>query len=191
MTEIRPSTLRRFMDHVLHDLYNILRSIVKSNATFGNSKPKPSKKALPNMELVVYLRKQWHKSAVLSDLHGKNHTLLIVPYSESYSKHRKEKPQWMDAMLVVWPGITISRRNDFLEELELVEVEDDEMSSAEDGHQHAKAAKEQRVKWAAERPPCAQAQKGKEVHGRGEGGQHDACRTTQRTIKFWSSIQIY
>lgn len=185
MTEIGLSTLRRFTDHVLHNLYNILLSVVKTNVTFGNSKPKPSKKALPNMEPAVYLRKQWHKSAILSDLHGK-----IIPYSESYSKHKKEKPQRMDVMLVVWPGIAISRRNDFLEELELVEVEDDEMSSAEDGHQHTKAAKEQRVKWAAERPPCAQAQKGKEVHGRGEGGQHDACRTTQRTIKFWSSIQI-
>lgn len=58
------------------------------------------------------------------------------------------------------------------------------MSCAEDHHQHAKAAKEQRVKRAAERPPRAQAQKGKEVHGRGEGGQHDACRMTQSTIKI-------
>lgn len=57
------------------------------------------------------------------------------------------------------------------------------MSRAEDRHQHAKAAKQQRVERAAERPPRAQAQKGKEVHGRGEGGQHDACKTTQSTNK--------
>lgn len=76
----------------------------------------------------------------------------------------------------------ISRRNSFLKELELVEVEDNEMSCAEYRHQHAEAAKEQRVKGAAERPPRAQAKKGKEVHGRSERGQHDTCRRTQSTI---------
>lgn len=44
------------------------------------------------------------------------------------------------------------------------------MSCAEDRHQHTEAAKEQRIKGATERPPSAQAQKGEEVHGRGEGG---------------------
>lgn len=58
MTKIRPSTLRRFTDLVLHHLYNILLFIMKSKATFGNSKPKASEKTLPNMELLVYLRKQ-------------------------------------------------------------------------------------------------------------------------------------
>lgn len=86
--------------------------------------------------------------------------------------------------LVVWPGITVSRRNGFLEELELVEVENDEMSRTEDRHQHTKAAKKQSVKGAAEGPPCAQAQKGKEIHGGCEGRQHDSCRTTQSTINF-------
>lgn len=47
---------------------------------------------------------------------------------------------------MVLPGIVVARRNGFLEELKLVEVEDDEMSCAEDSHQYAEAAKEQRVK---------------------------------------------
>lgn len=65
------------------------------------------------------------------------------------------------------------------------------MSRTEDRHQHAKAAKEKFVKRVAERPPRTQAQKGKEVHGRGEGGQHDTCRTTQSTLTFRTSIHIH
>lgn len=76
-------------------------------------------------------------------------------------------------------GIAIFTWNSFLEELELVEVEHNEVSRTEDGHQHTQAAEEQGVEGAAERPPGAQAQESEEVYRGGEGGQHDAWSMTQ------------
>lgn len=66
-------------------------------------------------------------------------------------------------------------REALLDELELVEVEHDYMASAEDGHEHAQAAEEQRVEGAAQRPPRAQAQEHQEVGQGRHRGKHDAC----------------
>lgn len=59
-----------------------------------------------------------------------------------------------------------------MKELELVEVEHDEVSGAEDGHQDAQTAEEERVERAAERPPGAQTQEGEEIHSGGQRRQH-------------------
>lgn len=50
------------------------------------------------------------------------------------------------------------------------------MSSAEDGHQDTHAAEDECVEGPAEGPPGAQEQKDEEVNGRGQRGQHDACK---------------
>lgn len=55
------------------------------------------------------------------------------------------------------------------------------MSSAEDGHQDAHAAEDERVEGAAQRPPGAQEQEDEEVNGRGQRGQRDACRKKNNT----------
>lgn len=62
-----------------------------------------------------------------------------------------------------------------MEELELVEVEDNEMSAAEDGHQDTHAAEDKRVKGPAEGPPGAQEEEDEEVNRGGQRGQHDTC----------------
>lgn len=51
-----------------------------------------------------------------------------------------------------------------MHELELVEVENDEVASREDGHQHTQATKEECVKCLAEGPPCAQCKEDEEVN---------------------------
>lgn len=63
-----------------------------------------------------------------------------------------------------------------MEELELVEVENNEVSSAEDGHQDTHAAEDERVEGPAEGPPGAQEEEDEEVNRRGQRGQHDACK---------------
>lgn len=73
---------------------------------------------------------------------------------------------------MVLPGITVPGWDGPLEELELIEVEHDEVTSAEDGHENAQTAEEERVEGATERPPGAQAQEGEEIDSGGEGGQH-------------------
>lgn len=62
-----------------------------------------------------------------------------------------------------------------MEELELVEVEDNEVSGAEDGHQDTHAAEEERVEGPAEGPPGAQEEEDEEVNRGGQRGQHDTC----------------
>lgn len=76
----------------------------------------------------------------------------------------------------VWPDEAIIRWDGLLEELELVEVEDNEVSSAKDGHQDAHAAEDESVEGAAEGPPGAQEQEDEEVDSRGHRGQHDTCK---------------
>ena len=70
------------------------------------------------------------------------------------------------------PGIVVVGGNGFLEELELVQIESDQVSRGEDGQQDAETAEQQGVKGPAPGPPSAQAQKHEEVHGRGQRGQH-------------------
>ncbi len=72
----------------------------------------------------------------------------------------------------VSPGVRVSGRNGLLEELELVEVEYDEVSCTEDGHQDTQTAEEKRIERAAEGPPGAQAQEGEEIHTGGQRRQH-------------------
>ena len=62
------------------------------------------------------------------------------------------------------------------------------MPGAEDGHQDAHAAEDERVEGAAQGPPGAQEQEDEEVHGRGHGGQHDACRHTDRGYSRFTDI---
>lgn len=50
------------------------------------------------------------------------------------------------------------------------------MSGAEDGHEDAHAAEDERVEGPAEGPPGAQEQEDGEVNERRQRGQHDACR---------------
>lgn len=70
-----------------------------------------------------------------------------------------------------------------MKELELVEVEDNEVSSAKDGHQDAHAAEDECVEGPAEGPPGAQEQEDEEVDGRGQRGQHDTCKQKNKAYK--------
>lgn len=63
-----------------------------------------------------------------------------------------------------------------MEKLELVEVEDNEVSGAKYGHQDAHAAEDERVEGPTKGPPGAEEQEDEEVDGRGQGGQHDTCK---------------
>lgn len=87
----------------------------------------------------------------------------------------------VEVLKCVLPDVAVTRRDGLLEELELVEVEDDEVAGAEDGHQHTHAAEEERVKGPAEGPPGAQEDEDEEVDSRGQRGQHDTCKRTQQT----------
>lgn len=73
---------------------------------------------------------------------------------------------------MVLPGITVPWWDRVLEKLKLVEVEHNEVTSTEDGHENTQTAEEKRVEGATERPPGAQAQKGEEIDSGGQGGQH-------------------
>ena len=57
------------------------------------------------------------------------------------------------------PGIVVVGGNGFLEELELVQIESDQVSRGEDGQQDAETAEQQGVEGPAPGPPSAQAQK--------------------------------
>lgn len=63
-----------------------------------------------------------------------------------------------------------------MEELELVEVEDNEVPGAEDGHQDTHAAKDECVEGPAKGPPGAQEEEDEEVNRRGQRGQHYTCK---------------
>lgn len=58
------------------------------------------------------------------------------------------------------------------------------MAGAEDGHQDAHAAEDERVEGAAQRPPGAEEEEDEEVHGRGHRGQHDACKNKTPLSRF-------
>lgn len=63
----------------------------------------------------------------------------------------------------VSPDVIIVWRYGLLEELELVEVEDNEVSPTKDGHQDAHAAEDERVEGPAKGPPGAQEEEEEEV----------------------------
>ena len=73
------------------------------------------------------------------------------------------------------PGVVVVGGNGFLEELELVQIESNQVSRSEDGQQDAETAEQQGVEGPAPGPPGAQAQEHEEVHGRGQRGQHHPC----------------
>lgn len=77
------------------------------------------------------------------------------------------------------PGVAVPGWDELLEELELVEVENHQVSSTEDGHEDTQTAEDERVEGPTEGPPGTQAQEGEEVHRRGQGGQHDAWNSTE------------
>lgn len=90
----------------------------------------------------------------------------------------------------VRPDVGVILWDRLLEELELVEVEDDHVSSAEDGHQDTHAAEDERVEGPAEGPPGAQEQEGEEVNSWGQWRQHDACKHKNgiKTQRGWGLI---
>lgn len=75
-----------------------------------------------------------------------------------------------------------------MEELELVEVEDNEVSAAEDGHQDTHAAEDECVEGPAKGPPGAQEEEDEEVNGRGQRGQHDACEDREQSWRWRSEM---
>lgn len=75
-----------------------------------------------------------------------------------------------------WPDVAVIGQGGLLKELELVEVEDDQMSGAEDGHQNTHAAEHQRAQGPAQGPPGAQEEEGEEVNSWGQRGQRDSCK---------------
>lgn len=89
----------------------------------------------------------------------------------------------------VWPDEAVLGRDGLLEELELVQVEDYQVAGAEDGHEDAHAAEDERVEGPAQGPPGAQEQEDGEVNKRSQRGQHDPCRnknTTETFFCIWS-----
>ncbi len=57
-----------------------------------------------------------------------------------------------------WPGVAVVEADGLLQELELVRIKYDEMTSTEDGHEDTQTAEEELVEGLAEGPPCAQTQ---------------------------------
>lgn len=82
----------------------------------------------------------------------------------------------------LWPNIAVVGPDGLLEELELVGIKYDEMTSTEDGHENTQTAEEELVEGLAERPPRAQTQEHKEVDGWRQRGEHDTWRPEQRQI---------
>lgn len=81
------------------------------------------------------------------------------------------------------PGGDIMWRNNLLRQRQLVEVEHQQVSSAEDGHHHTQGAEDEHAYVAAEHPPPNQAQERPEVHAWGERGQCDPWTHTHTHIR--------
>lgn len=62
------------------------------------------------------------------------------------------------------PGVDIFWWHKLLGQRQLVEVQSQQMSSAEDGHHHTQGAEEQQADGAAEHPPPHQPEKHPEIH---------------------------
>lgn len=90
----------------------------------------------------------------------------------------------MSSSWFLLPGIVVVGRDCFLEELELVQIQSNQVSRSEDSQQDTETAEQQGVEGSAPRPPGAQTQKHKEVHGRGQRGQHHSWGGRNARVRY-------
>lgn len=90
-----------------------------------------------------------------------------------------------------WPDQAVLWGDGLLKELELVEVEDNDVSSTENGHQDTHAAEDECVEGPAKGPPGAEEQKDEEVHSRGQWRQHDTCehKHSGGLFSWWTQVR--
>lgn len=62
------------------------------------------------------------------------------------------------------PDVSVCGRDELLKGRQLVEIEHEQVTGAEDGHQHTETAEGQQVKGVAQRPAGTEAQEDQEVH---------------------------
>ena len=72
------------------------------------------------------------------------------------------------------PGVDVAGRDGGLGQGQLVQVEQQQVTPAEERQHDAQRAEQQQGEGAVEHPPPHQPQEHQEVHARGQRGQHDA-----------------
>lgn len=78
------------------------------------------------------------------------------------------------------PGVDIIWWYELLGQRQLIHIQSQQMSCAEDGHHHTQGAENQHADGAAEYPPPHQTKKHPKIHSGGERGQGDTCRRTNK-----------